>query len=56
MDTDAGDHGTAGALEGIRLPVDLVSQTHDATAGIGTYRNPAAHGTGQQSGHPGIIL
>ena len=56
MHTEAGDHGTAGALEGLLLPVDLISQTHDATAGIGTNRNPATYGVGQQSGHRGIIL
>src|SRR5437667_7177768 len=53
MHTEAGDHGTAGALEGILLPVDLISQTHDAPAGVGTNSNPATYGVGQQSGHPG---
>ena len=57
MHTEAGNHGAAGVLEGIQaVSVDLISQAHDATAGIGTDCNPATYGVGQQVCHPGIAL
>ncbi len=56
MHTEAGNHGAAGALEGIQaVSVDLISQAHDAMAGIGTYRNSVTYGVGHQGCHAGIV-
>ena len=57
MHTEAGNHGAAGALEGVQtVSVDLISQTHDAVASIGANRNSASEGARQQSNHPGIVI
>ena len=55
--TEAGNHGAAGALEGLQnLSVNLISQTHDTAAGIATDGKLSTDGVGQQSRHPGIVL
>ena len=49
MHSEAGNHGAPGTLKGIEtVSVDLISQSHDAEADIGTDSNPPADGVGQQ--------
>src|SRR3972149_5477898 len=57
MRAEARHHGAERALEGIHgVGVDLISQTCDAPAGLGTHRNLATHGACDQSGHSGIVV